>query len=150
MVPRTCPLTVRPRAPPLGQPEVGQIDVGDGAVLHGQQDVARLDVAVDQPAGVGGVQRARDLPGDRQGLLGCQRSVFGQQRGQVDAVDVAHGDPQHPVGLASVIDRQHVGVVDGRRQLRLTQEPFPERLAGRRRAQQQLEGHLPARAGLLG
>jgi hypothetical protein len=41
-------------------------------------------------------------------------------------------------------------MVDGRRQLRLAQEPLPERLAGGRRVQQQLEGNLPVGAILLG
>jgi hypothetical protein len=108
-------------ADPPGQPEVGQIGVGDRAVLHRQQDVARLDVAVDQPAGVG--RPGRPPPGRRSpapvrgpaappGRAGpggrCRRRSAWRSTA--------------PVGLARVIDRQDVGMVDGRRQLRLAQD----------------------------
>ena len=49
------------RAEPLGEPEVGQVDVLVVA-LAAEQDVGRLDVAVHQPALVRGVERRRDRP----------------------------------------------------------------------------------------
>ena len=42
----------------LHEPEVGQVRVLLVA-LAGEQDVAGLDVAVDEPAAVGGVERGR-------------------------------------------------------------------------------------------
>ncbi len=53
-----------------GQPEVGDLDVRD-AVL--QEDVGRLDVAVDQPHGVGGSQPSGDLLTDSHDLDRLQR-----------------------------------------------------------------------------
>ena len=45
----------------LRQPEVGQVDV----LVLVEQHVRRLDVAVDEPAGVGRVERGGDLAADR-------------------------------------------------------------------------------------
>ena len=52
----------------LDEPEVAQITVAARARRgRGEKDVGRLDVAVDQPAGVGGVQRAGHLGHDGHG-----------------------------------------------------------------------------------
>ena len=55
----------------FGQPEVGEVDVV--ALLGVEEDVAGLDVPVDEPARVGGVEGARDLAEDleRPGRLEC-------------------------------------------------------------------------------
>ena len=66
-----------------GQAEVGELDPLD-AVL--QQDVRRLDVAVDQPLRVGGRQPARDLCADPQDLLHLQRA---------DGVELLPEAPRH-------------------------------------------------------
>ena len=54
-----------------GQAEVG--DLGHRAV-RGQQDVLRLDVAVDQAGSVGRTERAQQLGDQAQGLLDRQRT----------------------------------------------------------------------------
>ena len=54
-----------------GEAEVGQVDALVGALAL-DQDVAGLDVAVDEAAGVGGVERRRDLGDHRGGVLGAR------------------------------------------------------------------------------
>ena len=58
----------------LDEPEVGQVGVLLVA-LAGQQDVAGLDVAVDEAAAVGGVERGGDLADDPDRARGRERAL---------------------------------------------------------------------------
>ena len=71
-VPTNWPVRVKPPlgGRVLGQPEVGQ--VGVLLALVRDQHVRRLDVAVDEPAAVRGVERGRDLPDDPHRALGVR------------------------------------------------------------------------------
>ncbi len=109
----------RLRRDPLREPEVGQVRVV--RALIDDQDVGRLDVAMDQVAGVGGVEGGSD-PGDdlrRQARL--EAAALTDQAGQVPAVaDVAHRDEQMaPRRLVGVVDGDHVRMLDGDRDHRL-------------------------------
>ena len=53
-----------------------------------------------------------------------QRALRAQERLEVGALDVAHGDEQAAVGLAGLVDRDDVRMVDRRRELGLAQEPL--------------------------
>ena len=136
-----------------GQAEVDQVDVLGVAVQdrRGEQDVARLDVAVDQAAGVGGVQGPGHLVEDGQGAGRVEAALGLEDAPQVGGVDVAHGQVQQAAVLAGAVDGDDVGVVDGGGDPHLAQEPGPEvRVAGQGRGQQ-LERHRPAaEPGLLG
>ena len=68
-----------------GQAEVGDLDVLDAVF---QQDVARLDVAVDQAHRVGGGQAGGDLPADPQHVRQLERAG----RGRASAASVSPGD----------------------------------------------------------
>ena len=125
------------------EPEVGEVGVIAVALLV-EQDVARLDVAVHQPAPVGGVERFGDLRGDGDGPLGAERSAGSQQGLEVGAVDVAHRDEQPAIDLAGVVDGDDVRVVEARRQPRLVQEPLAEALVLREALGQHLERHRAA------
>ena len=111
-----------------GQAEVGDLDPLD-AVL--QQDVGRLDVAVDQPLGVGRGQPGGRLHADPQD----RREV--QRRGAVEPVleraarDELHDQVGQPVRLVDGVDGDDVLVANRRRGPGLAGEPLPGRAAGR-------------------
>ena len=112
----------RARAHLLGEPEVAQVRV----LTLGQQHVARLDVPVYEAAPVGGVERPRHLPENVERTGRPQRVLALQQRPKVRALHVAHGDVEHAVGLAGVVDRDHVGMVETGGDLQLAQEAVAE------------------------
>ena len=96
----------------LRDPEVGEVHVLGGL---GHEDVGRLDVAVDQVAIVGRVERGGDLLEHEDRPAHAQLPVPPHERPEVGAVDVAHRDvesPLSPLGLARVVDRDHVRVVE--------------------------------------
>jgi hypothetical protein len=129
----------------LGEPEVGQV-----GVLAGHEHVGRLDIAVYQPARVGGVERRAELRDQVRGARGLEPAVPPDQHAQVVAVDVAHRDEQRPVRLARLVDGNDVRVVERRRELRLTLEAAPEVLVLRQLRDDQLQRDHPAQADLLG
>jgi hypothetical protein len=124
----------------LDEAEVAQVAVAVGARrARGEEDVGRLDVAVDQPTGVGGVQRAGHLGHDSQRQGRFQAAVALQQGGQVHPVDIAHGDVEQPALLAGLVDRDDARVVDAGRDPRLAQEPPAEHFVVGELGRQDLE-----------
>ncbi|MBE7451958.1 MAG: hypothetical protein HS111_24650 [Kofleriaceae bacterium] len=93
----------------VGDAEVGQLPQAAGPAQH----VGRLDVAVDDAAGVGGLERSRELDPERAHLGGGQRAALGDHRAQGRPLDQL----QHQVGLAvldpQVEDLDHAGVGEG-------------------------------------
>jgi hypothetical protein len=76
----------------LGQAEVGEVDV---LVLAGRdQDVGRLDVAVHEPERMRRREAGRDLRHDPHGVGGVERALGGDERPEVRALDVAHGQEE--------------------------------------------------------
>ena len=63
---------------PAHQSEIGQL----GAAVGRQEDVGRLDVAVNQPRIMGGAQRQHDLPGQRRGPPRLERPLAHQRFAQ--------------------------------------------------------------------
>ena len=87
-----------------GDPEVGHLDP---AVL-GEEDVPGLDVAMDDPPGVGGGQRAGDLGRDPGHLGRRERTGPPEERREVLPVDVVHDD-ERPGGIGpEVVDGDDV------------------------------------------
>ena len=129
----------------LGEAEVGE----EGAVAF-DQDVVRLDVAVDDAGGVGGVERFRHLAeqGDRAGRR--QRPLAVDRPPQVAAVDQPHRHDQLAVDLARVEDRHHRRVVEAGGEAGLAQEALAEPLAVGQLAGDHLQRHRPFQAQVGG
>ena len=93
--------------------DLGQAEVGDaGRPVLGDEDVGRLDVAVDDAARVGGGQAVGDLGGDGQGLGRGQGAAL-DLGPQALAAAEGHGDEHAPVlALADLVDGADVRVVE--------------------------------------
>ena len=96
------------------------------------------------------VQCLCDLADDVPRPAGRQRALPPQQRAHVPARDEPHGDEQDAGGLARLVDRDDVGVVDGRRRARLADEPVPELGVRGQAGGNQLDRHLAAPALIAG
>ncbi len=103
-----------------------QAEVGDpeDAVLVEEQ-VRRLDVAVDQPADVGVLQCRGDLAADVRGLREREVLAGVEQPPQAPAPQQLEHHERHVV-VAPVVDGHHVRVVERRRDLRLRTEAAEE------------------------
>ncbi len=88
------------------QTEVGDLDLA----LARQQDVLRLDVAVDDAQLAGPLQRRRHLAENAQRQQHVGRTLLEQEFAQVAALDVFQGHVRHTVGLADGVDLDDVGV----------------------------------------
>ena len=98
--------------------EVGQI----GVPVLVQQHVRGLDVAMDEPPCVSGVEGFGDLCADGDRAGGLERALLLQQALEIRALDVAHGEVELPVGLAGVVDRDDVGMLERGSEARLDEE----------------------------
>ena len=108
-------------------------------LLRIDQDVARLDVAVHETAGVCSVERRGNLrnQGDRARRL--EAAVASEQRTKVAPLDEAHRDVDVPIRLAGRIHRDHVRMVDARRQPRLAQDALTRGLVVHEPGRQHLQ-----------
>ena len=109
-------------AGPFGKPEVGQVDVVAGVDQH----VARLDVAMDEPTCVSGVQRISHLGDQPRSPFRGQWSALLQQRAEVDPRDEPHGDVEQIVVLSDLVDRDDVRMLDLGGQVRLPLKALPK------------------------
>ena len=112
--------------------------------LLGDEDVRRLHVTVDEPTGMGGVQSGSDLADERQRPLWIERRVAREQRAEVGALHVTHGDVEMAVRLARVVDGYDAGVIETGGKLRFTEEARAEALVLRLLGRDQLERDRPS------
>ena len=130
-----------------GQAEVDQIH----EVAIGDQNVRRLDVAVDQTRSVRVIQCRRDLFGHLHAEFRIEWPVaVGENRAQVAALDQAHIQIEPVVDLAESVDRHHMRIVEPGRGLRLPPEPRLKGLVGRHVRGQHLDRHDPVGLGVVG
>ena len=102
----------------LGEPEVEDLGV-PGRRHH---DVARLQVAVDDPLGMGLGEPFGDLPAEADGLRQVEAAVADPlEEGR--ALDQLHDDPVPGLGLDDVVDVDDGRVVEPGGGLRLAPEP---------------------------
>ena len=107
------------------------------------EHVARLHVAVDQPAGVRGVEGAGDLGDELDRALRIEWPLPPEDLAQVEAVDVRHREVEHPRVLADGHGRHHVRLVQRGGDLRLAEEPLAEPLVARELRDGHLQRDLP-------
>ena len=105
-----------------GDPEIRHLD----PAIPVDHDVARLHVAMDDPALVGGVEGPGRLRGDPCRLARRQRPAPFDDRGEVLAVDQLHDDERPGGVMPVVVDRDDVRVVQRRRGLGFVAEPRAE------------------------
>ena len=116
----------------------GEAEVGDlraaAAVDH---DVAGLEVAVQHALVVRRGEARAHLARDLDRLVLGKPPDAAQERGQILAVDVLHGEEVPPLDLADVVDAADVGVRDAARVAHLGVEALdPGRLRGELRRQE--------------
>ncbi len=90
-----------------------------------QQDVSRLDVPVDEAAGVRCIEGGGDLPPEPCDPIGSQRTVAAQDRAHVLTVDEAHRDVAHAGFGAGLVHGDDVGMLERDRDLHLLVETGP-------------------------
>ena len=88
-----------------------------------QEDVGRLEVAVDQSTRVQRFERRERGEGNRHGLVERQRSAF-EPRGQRLALEILHRDEEIPVLFTDVVELADIGMADRRRRPRLPPQPL--------------------------
>ena len=124
-----------------GETEVAEIGVlARFRPLH--EDVAGLDVAVDEAESVGRVEGARDLSDEIDGAIGTQRALALEDLAQVEPVHEAHDEVEHPVLLAGCERRDDVRLLERGGDPRFAQEPLAEALVPRELGDQDLERDL--------
>ena len=110
-----------------GEPEVAHVRVLSFGLVA-EEDVGGLYVSVHEPRRVRAVEGLGDLPHDVDRALWIQSALPPEALAQVDPLHVLHREVEHAVFLARVEDRNDVGVIEARRELRLPQEAPSEAL----------------------
>ena len=134
----------------LGQ-RSGQAEVGDGeAALVVEDQVRRLDVSMHQAAPVGVVEGACRVSTDGRGLGGGKQMAAIQERPEAAALEQLHDEIRRPSVVAPVVHPQDVGMPQRGHHLGLGAETATERLIGRQRGMEQLDGDSPAQVHVFG
>ncbi len=142
----------------LRQPHVlggaGQAEIGEQhpAGPRFDQNIAGLDVAMDQQLLVSGGQGGGNLPADLQGVADLERAALGVEPIlQRHAVDQPHHQKRDRiVVLLDVVDGDDVLVSDGARRARLADEAVARQIIAGVLRIEDLEGNLPLQVGVEG
>ena len=101
--------SLNPRS--LGQAEVNDFDKVPFAAAPAENDVGRLDIAMNQPKAVGFGNRAEYLPEQVQHSRGADRPVSFHQAVERQTGQVLHREIEDAVfGAAVIVDFHRVGV----------------------------------------
>ena len=130
--------------------QAGQAEIHDqDFAAPVEHDVGRLQIAVQHAFVVRGGQAGADLARDLQRFVGGQAADAAQQRRQVFAVDVFHGEERLIVGFADVVDAADIGMRDAARNADFVAEALERVLVGER-FRQKLERHCWPRRQIVG
>ena len=128
----------------------GQTKVGDlRGSIGGNEDVFRLDVAVDDTDAVGGAQRLERVGRIAQSLGDRERSLCAQKLTQVGTVDEFHDEEPLAGDDALVEDGDHPRVDDASGGACFTAESFDEGIGVRQVWVHDLEGNGAVKAFVL-
>jgi hypothetical protein len=108
-----------------------------------------LHVAVDEPAAVRRLERARDLRKDADGVRRVEAAVL-EAVPEVAPLDVAHRDEEEVVRCPRLVDRDDARMVDRCGELGLAEKALAERLVLGEARRQELESNLSLEPEILG
>ena len=128
-----------------GQAEIHDKDFA-AAIEH---DVRWLQIAVQYAFVVRSRQPGANLAGDLDSFVGGQAADAAQQRGEIFAIHVLHGEEDLVVGLPDVVNAADVGVRDAARDADFVAEAL-QRVLVRHGLRQELEGDGLAEAKIVG
>ena len=117
----------------------------DDAAAFLAHHVVRLDVAVDQPLGVDGGERAAQRPADDDRLVGAVGAARVDLGGQRPAVHELHPQADTALVLVGAVDDDDVGMLDAGEYAAFVEDPRGQIVAAEA-LRQQLHGDVPARA----
>ncbi len=137
---------VIPAVETLGDSEIGE----QHPAVGGEEDVARLHVAVDEPGPMGSVERSGDARPDVDRQLGAQPRLDVEDLAQTLAVDQLHHHRLASLVLEGVVDGDDVGVVEPGDGNRLATEPFGDDDVGGERGFEPLHGDPPVESDIGG
>jgi hypothetical protein len=115
-----------------------------------EQDVLRLDVAVDDPGPVGGAERRGRFAEDATRLGDGELLSPIERRGETPAVDQRHGEERRPLTFPDGVDGDDVGVPQLGDRLGLAVEALEQGDRGDEVAAQGLHGNLPLQPPVVG
>ena len=114
------------------------------------EDVGRLDVPMDQPVGVGGIQGRGDRGEQGDDPVAGQRSLPLENGAQISRGHEPHREVKHAVGRARRVNGNDVRVVDRRDGAGLPDEPLAELPVVGQRGREDLQGDRPAERLVVG
>ena len=106
-----------------------------------QHDVGGLQIAMQHALLVGRGETGAEFARDLQGLVAGKPADAAQQRAEVLAIDVFHGEEIQPLHFAEIVHATDVGVRHLARDADLAAESLERRLVVRDRLGQKLERH---------
>ena len=115
----------------------------------GDEDISGLDVAVNDPLGVRGIEGVGNLDGDGKKLVPFQRTPLDHVL-EGHAIEKLHHHEGAAIFFADVVDRTDVGMVERRSGARLPAEALQRLWVTRHLIGKELEGDEPAEARVLG
>jgi hypothetical protein len=89
----------------------GETEIGETGFVAVEEDVGRLEVAVEDALGVGGGEGDGDFAEERGGLAG-REGPLAETVGEVAAVDVVHREIRVRGGAAGIVDGDDVRVAE--------------------------------------
>ena len=129
----------------FGEPEIQYL----GVPSFGDKDVGGLDVAVNYAFAVRGIERIRDLNGQREQFFIIQRTA-GDDVLQRQAVQILHGDERPSLLLPDVVNGADIGVIQGGRRLCFALEAGQRLRITANLLGQKFKGHEAVQACVLG